>query len=80
MDMMTFKTFILWCTLINLGILLFSTLMIAAMPDLIHRLQSRFFGISREVFDVAVYSYLGIFKIIWIIFNFTPCLVLYFSL
>jgi hypothetical protein len=30
------------------------------------------FPVSREAFDVAIYSILGLFKIVWLVFNAVP--------
>ena len=39
-------------------------------------MQSRWFPISREAYDVAIYAFLGVFKIVFIVFNLVPYLAL----
>jgi len=43
-----------------------------AIPDLVYRMQSKFFTISRETFNVVFYSFLGLFKIVFLVFNVVP--------
>jgi hypothetical protein len=45
-------------------------------PDLVYRTQSKWFPIPRETFDVVMYSFLGLFKIVWLVFNVVPYLAL----
>jgi hypothetical protein len=45
-------------------------------PDFVYRLQSRWFPLPRESFNVVIYSFLGLFKIFFIIFNVVPYLAL----
>jgi hypothetical protein len=45
-------------------------------PDWVYRMQSRWFPIPREAFDVAIYGFLGLFKIVFIVFNLVPYLAL----
>ena len=46
------------------------------VPDLVYRTQSKFFSIPRETFNVIFYSFLGLFKIIFLFFNVVPYVVL----
>lgn len=50
--------------------------MLILAPDLMYRTQSKFFPISRETFNVAIYSFLGLFKIFFLLFNLVPYLAL----
>jgi hypothetical protein len=62
----------MWCTIINGGLLLFSTLVMVIMPDFVYRVQSLWFPIPRQTFDVVIYSFLGLFKVLFIVFNIAP--------
>ena len=42
----------------------------------VYRLQSRFFPIPRETFNVVIYSFLGLYKIFVIVFCLVPYLAL----
>jgi len=76
MDIQTLTTFFMWCTLIDGGILILWTLMFVLAPDLIYRIQSRFFPIHRETYNAVMYSFLGLFKIFFLVFNLVPYLAL----
>jgi len=41
-------------------------------PDLVYRTQSKWFPIPRETFNVVIYSFLGLFKIVFLVFNVVP--------
>jgi hypothetical protein len=43
---------------------------------LVYRMQSKWFPISRETFNVVIYSFLGLFKIVFLVFNLVPYVVL----
>ncbi len=72
MDIQTLTTFFMWCTIINAGILILWSLFFLCAPDFVYRTQSRWFPISRETFDVVIYSFLGLFKVLVIVFNLVP--------
>lgn len=72
MDIDTLTDFFMWCTIINGGLFLFWGAMCMLTPDLVYRTQSKFFPLPRETFNVVIYSFLGAFKIFFLIFNVTP--------
>lgn len=76
MDIQTLTSFLMWCTIINTGILLFLTLIFMLAPDLAYRLQSRFMPISRETFNLVFYAFIGFFKAIVLVFNVVPWIAL----
>ena len=76
MDIQTLTSFFMWCTIINAGMLMLATLAFLTAPNFIFRLHSRWFSFSRESFDLVFYSFLGIFKLIVIVFNVVPWIVL----
>lgn len=76
MDIQSLTLFFMWCTVINAGILLLWALVFMVAPNWLYRTHSRWFSISRESFDLAIYSFLGLFKIFFIFFNFVPWLTL----
>jgi hypothetical protein len=39
-------------------------------------MQCKWFPIPRETFNVVIYSFLGVFKIFWLVFNVVPYVVL----
>ena len=72
MDIQTLTTFFMWCAIINGGLLILWTTVFILAPDLVYRIQSKWFPIPRETYNVVMYSFLGLFKIVFIIFNVVP--------
>jgi len=72
MDIQTFTTFFMWCTIINGGVFLWTAVFSVFAPDFSYRMQSKWFPIPRETFNVLSYSYIGLFKIVFLVFNVVP--------
>ncbi len=72
MDIQTLIRFFMWCTIINGALLVFWATMCILTPDLVYRTQSKWFPIPRETFNVVIYSFLGLFKIVFLVFNVVP--------
>jgi len=68
----TVREFFMWCTILNGVLLVLSFLILASAGDWVYRMQSKWFPISREAFYVAIYSFLGAFKIFFLMFNLVP--------
>jgi len=64
--------FFMWCTIINGGLLLLWTIFFIFAPDLVYRIQSKWISLPRETFNVLFYAFLGLFKIVFIVFNVVP--------
>jgi hypothetical protein len=76
MDIQTLTAFFMWCTIINGGLLvLWSTIYLLA-PDLVYRMQRKWFPFPRETFNLVFYSFLGLFKIFILVFNVVPYIAL----
>ena len=71
------REFLLYCTIINFGILMVWFAFFALARDWVHRLHGRWFRLSAEQFDAAHYTGMAIFKIGIILFNLVPLVVLY---
>ena len=76
MDTQTLTEFFKWCTIINGALLFCWSIMCMFGPDLVYRSQNIFFPIPRETFNVIIYSFLGLFKIFFLMFNLVPFLAL----
>jgi len=72
MDIQTLTTFFMWCTVMNGALLVLWTTMCILVPDLVYRTQSKWFPIPRETFNVVIYAFLGLFKIVFLLFNVVP--------
>ena len=72
MDIQTLTRFFMGCTIINGVLLGIWTTMCILAPDLVYRTQSKWFPIPRETFNVVIYSFLGLFKIVFLVLNVVP--------
>ena len=72
MDVQTLTRFFMWCIIINGGLYVFWAITWILAPDLVYRTQSRWFPISRETFNLVYYAFLGLFKIVFLVFNVVP--------
>jgi len=76
MDIQTLTTFFMWCTIINLGLLILTSLACIFLADFSYRMNHRFFSIPREAFNIVICSFIGLFKIFVIVFNIVPYIAL----
>jgi hypothetical protein len=72
MDIQTLTRFFMWCTIINGGLLVLWTTLWMLVPEWVYRTQSKWFPIPREPFNVIIYSFLGLFRIIFLVFALVP--------
>lgn len=76
MDINTLTTFLGWCAILNIGVLLFSTAAVLLMRETISNIHSKMFGVSESNLPSAYFRYLANFKIAIIVLNIVP----YFAL
>jgi uncharacterized protein DUF6868 len=72
MDIVLLTEFFKWCSIINFGFLLYIAAALMLFPGFIYEMHSRFFTIPRETFDVIIYSFVGLYKIVFFCFNLIP--------
>ncbi len=72
MDIRKLTEFLMWCTVINGLLLILSAAVFISAPDLMYQIQSKLFPMPQETFAVVMYVLLGLFKIIWLVFNVVP--------
>jgi len=70
------RDFFMWCSIINVALLLFSSLMCICAGGWVYQIHSKVFKISREAFNVAIYTFIGAYKILVILFNVVPWIAL----
>jgi len=68
--------FFMWCSIINVGLLLLSFLMMACAGDFVYRLHRQWYPMPRETFNVVLYSFTGAYKIVVLVFNIVPWIAL----
>jgi hypothetical protein len=72
------RNFLLWCTVINYGVLLLWFLAFVFAHAWILNIHGRWFRLSRDQFDALHYAGMSVFKIGIILFNLVPFVVLCF--
>ena len=70
------RDFFLNCLWINLGVLIFWTIMFIVAKDIIYTTHTKWFKISRERFDEMLYMIIGMYKVGFILFVVAPYLAL----
>ena len=76
MDIEILKQFLMWCTIINAAMFVISALSLAWLGDFAYRMHGKMFKLSRESFNVVIYSYIGLYKVLFTVFNLAPYLAL----
>jgi hypothetical protein len=72
MDIVLLTEFFKWCSIINFGFLMYIALILVLFPDFIYQMHSRFFKFPRESFDVIMYCFVGVYKIVFFCFSLIP--------
>lgn len=76
MNIEAVRAFFGWMTLINLGIFALSTVLCIALRRLIQCMHGRMFGLGPEAINAFIYGYIGLYKVLFIVFNLVPWIVL----
>jgi len=63
---------LLWCTVINMGMIMWWALMFMFAHDWMYRYHGKWFKISVEQFDSIHYGGIAFYKILVFVFNFVP--------
>ncbi|MDA7979184.1 MAG: hypothetical protein MPJ50_10510 [Pirellulales bacterium] len=71
------REFLLWCTVCNVGLLVWWFAFMVLAHDMVYEMHTRWFKISRETFDAIHYSGLAALKIIIWVFNIIPYVTLW---
>lgn len=61
-----------WCFVMNYLVLLVWALLFTCAKEWMYRLHSRWFDISRPVFDAMHYGLMGVYKLLILILFLTP--------
>jgi hypothetical protein len=76
MNVETARDFLLWCLVINYGILLWWFLAFRLAHAWMFRLHSRWFNLSEERFDAIHYAGMAVYKVGVLLFNLAPYIAL----
>jgi len=72
----TLAAFLGWCTLINMGMLVFASLAMVSMRETMTKMHSSMFGLDDADLARAYFQYLAQYKILIFVFNLMPYLAL----
>ena len=61
-----------WCSVINLGLLLVSFLMMTAAGGFVYRMHKRWFPVTEPQFKVGVHTFFAVYKLLVLVFNVVP--------
>ncbi len=76
MSVQNLSDFLLWCFVLNFGLLLWWFLMFTLAHDLVYRIHGKMFRISKDRFNEIHYQAMAFFKLIVFVFNLVPYLAL----
>ena len=65
-----------WSTVLNFGVLILTAIMLTLFRKLVHGIHTRMSGLSADELNKLYFQYMVNFKILWILFNLTPYLVI----
>jgi hypothetical protein len=77
MSIETARSFFLWCSVINYGILVFWAVIVMFWRERVYRLWSRWFALPQAQFDALNLGGMPFYKTGIILFNIVPCIALY---
>lgn len=72
----TIGIFVGWCSLINLALLILTSICIVSLRGFVSKIHSKMFGINESDLGPAYFRYLGQYKIAIIGFNLVPYIAL----
>lgn len=79
MDLSTLRDLLVWSLVVNYAILLVWFVMFSLAHDAVYRLHTRWFRLSREMFDALNYGGMAVYKIGVLLLNVAPLLALLIS-
>jgi hypothetical protein len=75
-DLLTITTFLGWCSVINIGLLLFYVIWLVAFRSLTKKIHSTLLHVDPEMLDAIYFQFLGNYKLAVIILNIVPYIAL----
>ena len=67
---------LLWCFIINMGLLLWWFVLFTFAHDWVYRFHGKWFKLSEDRFDTINYAGMALFKILIFVFNLIPYIAL----
>ena len=76
MDIATLQSFFMWCTILNLGILIIVGVFLTIGADFVYWITGKFFPVSRGTFDTVVFCWIALYRLVLIVFSVVPWIAL----
>jgi len=70
------RNFLAWCSIINVGVLIYWWLFFTLAHGFVYRIHGKWFKLSVEKFDAIHYTGMAFFKMSIILFNIVPYIAL----
>ena len=70
------RGFFAWCSVINIGVLIFSSILMVSLRGMASRIHAKMFGLEESDISRAYFRFLTQYKILIIVFSVVP----YFAL
>lgn len=70
------KEFLGWCSVINIGLLMFSAISVVILRTRVSRIHAKMFNLEESYISRAYFQYLAQYKIAIIVFNIVPYIAL----
>jgi hypothetical protein len=64
--------FFMWCTIVNMSLFALAFLFLIFGSDFVYKMHGKWFPMPRETFNIVLYSYLGVYKLLIFVFNLVP--------
>jgi hypothetical protein len=76
MDYEMLTSFFLWSSIINIALLLFTSLMVKMAGVWIYETHGKWFSVPEDTYLAVVYALIGGYKVLILVFNVVPWVVL----
>ena len=76
MSLEQWTQFFQWATIVAMAIYLWTAVMVIFAKKFIYGFHKKWFDMSYEAYSIAIYAYLGLFKVMMIVFIVVPYLAL----
>jgi len=72
MTVLQIRDFLMWCSVINIALMIVMFLLLSLGRGWVYKVHSRFFPITEPQFNAIVYSFMGVYKLLVWVFNIIP--------
>ena len=72
MNLEQLTDFFKWMTIINVCLYILSSILIIALKGIVGKMHGKLFGIEADTVATISYGYLGMYKVLVIVFNIVP--------